>query len=186
MKKLIFKTTLELLGIQLLFSVVSMIFSTFFSWMNNWAFIYSILTAWLFLGAVHSTFWQMGNRDYKNNVIANNHLTDGQSSIPFNRLRGAAVGSIFFLLNLLLVVLTLLLDSGSDGNGGVLFLVHRLMLGTMFGFIPNNSWYWPVSFLLCLAMYLPCITAYISGSANFSLTEKIVPRLLYKSSNKKD
>ena len=61
------------------------------------------------------------------------------------------------------------------------------MMGPLFGFLPDvkNIWYWPVSILLCLVMYIPCITAYVSGAKNFSISEKVVPKLIYKSSEKK-
>lgn len=184
MKKNYLKITLELIGLQLFFSVLSLIFSAFFSWMDNWAFVFSLLTGWLFLGAVHSTFWQMGNKDYKNNVIANNHLEEGQEPKKLNFLNGLKAGSVFFVINVLIVLATMIFDSGNDGNGGVLFIIHRIMLGALFGFIPNNEWYWPVCYLLCIVMYMPCITAYISGAHSFSLTEKIVPKLLYKTDKK--
>ncbi len=185
MKKNYFKITLELLGLQLFFSVLGFVFSAFFSWMDNWPVVLSLITGWLFLGAVHSTFWQMGNKDYKNNVIANNHLTDGEKPHILDPLTGLKIGSIFFVINVLLVFIAMVFDSGSDGNGGVLFIIHRLAVGALFGFIPDNNFYWHACYILCLVMYIPCITAYISGIHNFSLTEKIVPKLLYKT-NKKD
>lgn len=186
MNKIYIKTTFELLGLQIFFSVLAMVFSTNFSWMDNWAFIFSLLTAWLFLGAVHSTFWQLGNKDSKNIVIANNHMSPGQTRIKLDRLKGAKVGLPFVVINIVIVLITMIFDSGGDGNGGVLFIIHRIMLGSLFGFIPEGEAYWYACFALCLVMYIPCVTAYISGTYHFSLTEKIVPKLIYKSTDKKD
>lgn len=186
MSKIYIKTTFELLGLQIFFSILAMVFSTNFSWMDNWAVVFSLLTAWLFLGAVHSTFWQMGHKDSKNNVIANNHLLPGQPEIKLNRLKGARIGLPFFVINIVIVLITMIFDSGNDGNGGLLFIIHRIMLGPVFGFIPDGKAYWHVCYVLCIIMYIPCITAYVSGTYHFSLTERIVPRLIYKSTDKKD
>ena len=187
MKKRILKTNLELLGLQIFFAVLSMFFVEFFSWMQGLKWIYSLLTGWLFLGAVHSTFWQMGNKDYKNNVIVNNYIENESEKVKLSMLGGAKTGFWFFIINVIIVLATLVFDKGS-GYGDVLFLIHRVMLFPLAGFLPEtaNKFYWYVCIILCVVMYIPCITAYISGAHNFSLTEKYVPKIIYKNPNKKD
>lgn len=186
MKKKYIKLTFELCGLQLFFAVLSMFFVEFFSWIDGWQWIYSAFTGWLFLGAVHSTFWQQGNKDRKNNIIANNHLQEGQPKIKLNIFQGAKFALGFLGINLLVLLLTFLCDNGKT-FGNVIFFIHRTLLFPLAGFIPNggSSYYWPVCILLCLIMYIPCVTAYISGMHNFSLIEKYVPKIIYKS-NKKD
>lgn len=182
MKSKYFKINIELIGLQVFFSVLSFIFSFFFSWMDNWEWIFSFFTGWLFLGAVHSTLRQLGDKDRKNIAIANNHLKDGEKMHKIDYLKGAKIGSVFFGVNFLIVLLTLFFES-APGFGDCLYIVHRVMLGALMGFLPTveSVSYWLVAFLLCFVMYLPCITAYISGAKDFSLTEKIVPKIIYKS-----
>jgi len=188
MKTKYIKTTAELIGLQIFFAVLSAIFSFFFSWIKNWEIFYSIFTGWLFLGAVHSTFWQMGNKDYKNNVIYNNNLDENIPKRKLSMLGGLKYGSGFFVINVLIGLFTMLFDFNIEKGLGVLALLHRIMLLPLSGFIPDvtKSYYWIGCFLLYIVMYIPCITAYISGAHNFSLTEKYVPKIIYKSKSKKD
>ena len=149
MKKLNLKINLELLGLQIFFAVLSMFFVEFFSWMQGWKWIYSLFTGWLFLGAVHSTLWQLGNKDYKNNVIINNHIENENEKVKLSMLGGARAAFIFFVINILVVAATLIFDKGS-GYGDVLFLFHRVLLFPLAGFIPETGspYYWYVCFLL--------------------------------------
>ena len=154
------KLTFENLGLQIFFSVLSMFFMPFFSWMDNWTWIFSIMTGWLFLGSIHSTYWQLGRKDAKNTAIKNNHLESGQQEVKLSLFGGLKFGSIFFIVNVLLVIITAVFK-----DVDVLFSIHRFMVGPLFGFLPpvDSDWYWIVSVLLCIVMYIPCITAYISG-----------------------
>lgn len=183
MKNRYIKITTEILGLQIFFAVLSLLFLEFFSWLGESIWIFSALTGWLLLGAVHSTFWQMGRKDYKNKAIENNHLKHGQNKTELSMLGGFKFGFISFAINILIVVLSSIFK-----DSAVLFTIHRILLGALCGFLPDVSdkSYWLVSALLCAVVYLPCITAYITGAHNFSISEKIVPKLLYKSSNKKD
>ena len=185
MKNKILKLNLELFGLQLFFAVLSFFVFPFFSWIDGWKWIHGIFVGWLFLGAVHSTFWQRGNKDYKNNVIYNNHLEEGQKPQKLNMANGALYALPFLLINLLVLFLTFILDNGSS-FGDKVFLVHRVLLFSLAGFIPADKsvYYWPVCILLCFVMYLPCVTAYISGAHSFSLTEKYIPKIIYKSVKK--
>jgi len=183
MKRRYIKLTFESLGLQLFFSVASFIFMEFFSWLEDSIWVYSMLTGWLFLGAINSSFWQLGRRDAKNNAIINKNLKQGQKKVNLSLLGGLKAGGLFFLINILVVVFSYIFKDSQ-----VLYTVHRVMLGSLCGFLPTaiNSTYWLISLILCFVMYIPCITAYIAGVYNFSLSEKIVPKLIYKSPTKKD
>lgn len=187
MNKNIFKLNLELFGLQLFFAVLSLFVAPFFSWIDGWKWIHGVFVGWLFLGAVHSTLWQKGNKDRKNVAILNNHLKPGQEKIKQNMWLGAVYALPFLIVNLLVVLITFILDNGSAFSDKI-FLVHRIFLFSLAGFIPEDgsSLYWHVCILLCFVMYLPCVTAYISGAHNFSLTEKIVPKIIYKPKDKKE
>ncbi len=182
MKNVFLKLNLELFGLQLFFTVLSFLVAPFFSWIDGWKWIHGIFVGWLFLGAIHSTFWQKGTKERKNIIIANNHLADGEKEKKQKMLSGAIYALPFLAINLIVVLLTFVFDNGSP-LGDKLFLVHRIFLFPLAGFIPEEGsvFYWPVCVILCLVMYLPCVTAYISGAHNFSLTEKIVPKIIYKS-----
>ena len=183
MKKSYVKITAELIGLQLFFALASVMFVSFFSWMQGWKWIFSFFTGWLFLGAVHSTLWQLGNKDRKNNIITNNNLPQGSEPVKLSIWGGARYASVFFAINVLVVLLSLIFSKND-----AIYLVHRILMSPLFGFLPQygGASYWLVALLLCLVMYIPCVTAYISGTKNFSLTEKIVPRIIYKTPAKKD
>lgn len=171
----------ELFGLEIFFSVISLFFYPFFEWMHN-DIIYSIFTAWLFLGAVHSTFWQLGNKERKNIAILNNHLKDGENPIKQNMLTGAKIALSFFAVNLVVVIIAYIL-----GKSNWFWIVHRIFQFTFAGFLGSaklSAKYIMNGFLICLAMYIPCITGYISGAHNFSLIEKYFPKIIYKQKKK--
>lgn len=182
MKKLYFKITAELIGLQLFFALASVMFVSFFSWMQGWKWIFSFFTGWLFLGAAHSTLWQLGNKDRKNNIIVNKNLPEGAPDVKLSIWGGLKYASAFFAINVIVVLLVILCDNGGTPGNTYIYLVHRILMAPLFGFLPEygSGTYALVSLLLCVVMYIPCITAYISGTKNFSLTEIIVPRLIYK------
>ena len=68
---------LECIGLQIIFAIVSIV-------LQNDVIspkLTSFFTAWLFLWAVHSTFWQLGNKERKSIAIINNNL--GLDDTPF-------------------------------------------------------------------------------------------------------
>ncbi len=183
MKKKYVLIALELFGLEIFFSILSLFFYPFFEWIHN-DIIYSIFTAWLFLGAVHSTFWQLGNKERKNIIIQNNHLKEGEPPIKQKQLTGAKIAFPFFIVNILVIVIAYF-----HGNAGMnaIWITHRIFQFTFAGFLGNETHtlkYVLNGMLVCLVMYIPCITGYISGAHNFSLIEKYFPKIIYKQKKK--
>lgn len=178
-KKNYIKVMLELFGLELFFGLISdVFFMNYFYWLNPK--IYSVFTAWLMLWAMHSALWQLGNKDRKRIKIENNHLKDGEKPHKQKMYMGALIALPFFAVNLIFVLVTCISNLDS------LIFVHTLVHFTFVGFISSpdysgfNADYLISSICVCLVMYIPCITAYISGAHNFSLIEKYVPRIIYK------
>ncbi|MBR5506253.1 MAG: hypothetical protein IKV73_08150 [Clostridia bacterium] len=173
----------ECIGLQIFFALLSMVF--YISVIPP--MLFSFFSAWLFLWTLHSTFWQLGNKERKQIAIANRHLDDGVSIIRQKRYKGALIALPFFVINITILLLTYIT------NNDILVFVESFLHFSFSGFLPLvndtlDNVYVSSRLLVCLAMYIPCVTAYISGSYNFSITEIVFPKILYKSKpgNKQD
>ncbi len=170
---------LECLGLQIFFALLSMVF--YISVIPP--MVFSFFAAWLFLWSLHSTFWQLGNKERKQIAIANRHLNDEECTIKQKRYKGALIALPFLLINIIILLLTYVT------NNDVWVFVESFLHFPFSGFLPLvtdqlDKVYLTSRFLVCVAMYIPCVTAYISGSYNFSLTEIVFPKILYKSNPK--
>lgn len=179
MNKKYFLVPLECLALQIFFALLSMVF--YISIIPP--MVFSFFSAWLFLWSLHSTFWQLGNKERKQIAIANRHLGPEDATIKQNRLKGALIALPYLLINIIILLLTYIT------NNDILVIVESFLLFSFSGFLPLvtdtlDNVYLTSRLLVCLAMYIPCVTAYISGSYNFSLTEIIFPKILYKSNHK--
>ena len=170
--------TLELLGIQ----IVAFMFSFFFFIGVIPLILYSTFTGLLFIWALHSTFWQLGNKDGKMNTILNNHLSQDEPRKKNFLLKGALLALPHFIINIIFVIYTT-----KYNNSDLMTTVQSFALFPLIGFIRKFESSGMSSFsanaIGCLIMYIPCCTAYISGIYNISIIEKIFPKILYKSSN---
>lgn len=181
MKKNCFVLTLECLGLQLVFSIVSMgLYTDFFP-----DILYSIFTAWLFIWSIHSTFWQLGNKEMKRIKIYNNNLLPGQNPVKQNIFKGALLAIPFFALNFLLLVFTCIF------NENILVTIQAISQFHFIGFLtPADDAlginYFLPRFAVCLVMYLACAGAYISGAKNYSFFDKYFHRIIYKTKNEEE
>lgn len=176
MYKFIFKLFAELLGIQIIGSIFSAVF--YFP-----HFIYSIFTSFLFLWAIHSTFWQLANKDRKRIIIINNNLSDGEGIKKISHLKGAYISLPFFVFNGLITVLTYATQSD------LLVEIKSLLNLPFIEFLPTppivlDLKYCVSRLIVDFVMYFTCIIGYISGSFNISITEKIFPKIIYKQNKK--
>lgn len=167
---------LECLGLQVFFAILSMVF--YISVIPP--MLFSFFSAWLFLWSLHSTFWQLGNKERKQIAIANKHLNDGETIIKQKRYMGALIALPFFVINIIILLLTCVT------NNDILVITESFLHFSFSGFLPKptpelGQQYFLSRLSVCLIMYVPCVTAYVSGSYNFSLTEIIFPKILYKS-----
>lgn len=169
----------ECVGLQLFFSLLSMIFYVSIVPPK----LFSFFTAWLLLWALHSTFWQLGNKERKQIAISNRKLEPGEQPKKQNFLKGACVALPYFLINIIFLLITVCT------NNDILIIIQSAIHFSFAGFLPLvqdnlDSEYIISRSIVCIVMYIPCITAYISGAHNISLIEKYFPKLIYK--NKSD
>ena len=164
----------EMLGMQILAAVFSMFFFIDIIPVK----LFSLFTAWLLVWALHSTFWQLGNKDRKNLIIHNNH-NDDENKKKQNMLHGALVALPHLAINILLIFITYIF------NTDLLVTIQNFLMFSFIGFLPKvkdelDSAFIVSRLIVCMVMYLPCVTAYISGSHGFSFVEKYFPKLVYK------
>lgn len=172
---------LECFGLQILFSVLAMVF--YVSVIPP--MLYSFFTAWLFLWALHSTFWQLGNKERKHIAIANRHLASDETPKKQNMFKGALIALPFYLVNIFLIMSTILI------NTDMIVTIQSMLHFCFAGFVEPagdvlGTDYFLSRLAIATAMYIPCVTAYISGAHNFSFTEKYFPKLIYKSTSQKN
>ena len=173
------KINLECFGLQILFSVISLgLYQNFFP-----KAVFSIFTAWLFLWAIHSTFWQLGNKERKQIKIMNKNLAENEPEYKQNRFKGAGIALPFFGINFIYLIVTCIL------NKDVLVTVQSILHFSFVGFLTpvddalGWNYFFP-RFLICMVMYLTCVLAYLSGSYNHSFVDKYFHKIIYKT--KKD
>ena len=172
---------LECFGLQIFFSVLAMIF--YVSVIPP--MLYSFFPAWLFLWALHSTFWQLGNKERKHIAIANRHLAPNETPKKQNMLKGALIALPFYIVNVLIVMLTIIF------NNDMIVTIQSILHFCFAGFVAPagdilGTDYFLSRFAVATVMYIPCVTAYISGAHNFSFTEKYFPKLIYKNTTQRD
>ncbi len=172
---------LKCLGYQIIFSIVSMVFFTNLIPL----FVYSIFTAWLLIWALHSTFWRLGNKHGKQIVIHNNNLKEGDTAKRKPIFKGALLALPFLAVNLIFLLLTFYF------NNNIMLLIETIITFPFAGFLSPLKDKLDVNFLLShlivrFVMYIPCVTAYISGLYNFSLIDKYYRKIIYKTPSKSD
>lgn len=165
---------LEMIGMQILAAIFSMLFFIDVIPVK----LFSFFTAWLLVWALHSTFWQLGNKDRKNLIIHNNHADDADKK-KHNMLTGALVALPFLLFNILMIFATYIF------NTDLLVTIQNFIMFSFIGYLSNvkdvlDKDYIITRLIVCLIMYIPCVTAYISGALGFSVVEKYFPKLIYK------
>ncbi|MBE7052035.1 MAG: hypothetical protein E7395_05645 [Ruminococcaceae bacterium] len=174
MKKII-KINLECIGLEIFFSILSMFF--YISVIPPKLF--SFITALLFIGAVHTTFWTLGDKERKQFAIANNHLQTGDTPKIQHWFRGLIVALPFLIINIIFLLLTCLI------NNDIMVTIQSFLHFTFSGFIPvptdslGFDYFFP-RLIVCVVMYLPSSFSYVLGKHNISITEKLVFK------NKKD
>ncbi len=175
MNKKYFIVFLKCIGLQLIFSIVSVVF--FVNIISP--ALYSIFTAWLLIWALHSTFWTLGNKEGKMIVIHNNNLKIGDTKQKKKIFKGALVALPFLLVNIIFLLLTYYT------NNDILVFIETFITFSFSGFLPTLKDDLDIQYLIShllvhFAMYIPCVIAYISGLYKFSLLDKYYRKILYK------
>lgn len=165
-----FQLASRVLGMHIIFAIASFLFSKSFHWLlanDNYELItyrlviYSLITTFFYLAAVHSIMWDVGKKD-------NN---DGER--PYI-MKGLVTGLIVSIPAGILFVLSLFIP------GGVVASLYRFYQFTFWGFmaVGNGN---AVS-CLCVMFIEPvwCMIAYILGLKKLDLAAIIKDRIVYK------
>ena len=169
---------LQSIGMQIMFSIVSMIFYINIT-------IYTVFTAWLFMFPLYSTYWKLGNKDGKMIIIHNRNLKAGDEPKKKNLFKGALIALPYFMINIILLLLTYYT------NNDILLIIETAITFPFAGFLPPLTDILGAKYLLsrlivCFAIYLTCILGYMTGIINFSLLDKYYIKIIYKNTPKKE
>ncbi|MBQ4527132.1 MAG: hypothetical protein II998_03575 [Clostridia bacterium] len=163
---------LELFGMQ----IIAFMFSFYFFISVIPTLLYSIFTGFLLVWAFHSTFWNLGNKDRKMNIIHNNHLKDGEAPHKLFHFKGALMALPHFIINIAFVFIS------KSVYTDLIVTIQSFVLWPFIGIVDAlDMGYIGSRIIACLLMYIPCATGYMSGMHNISLVEKIFPKIIYKS-----
>lgn len=182
-----FLTGIKLFAIQLVMVFVSIVFMPMFFALiesNTGLKVYSSITALLFLSSYYSRVWHAGRKDAKHVKVYNNHHED---KICVRYSKALAIGAIAAIPNI--IALAALIITSIKGEGfGTVNTVYRILQSTFMGWLGNDSLtYIPNCVIITLIPMLLSIPAYITGTKEFSLADKYLPKIIYKKkTNKKN
>ncbi len=171
---------LKLFAIQLIMVFASVMFMpTFPSLMesNTGMKVYSSITALLFLSSCYSRVWRAGRKDARHVKIYNNHHED---KIGVKYSKALAIGAIASIPNI--IVLAALIITSITGEGFITAnTVYRLLQSTFMGWLgDDNLTYIPNCIIVTIIPILLSLPAYITGTKDFSLVDKYLPKIIYK------
>lgn len=176
-----FAVALKLFGIQLIVVFASiMLMPTFYSLIdsNNGMKVYSSITALLFLSSYYSRIWHAGRKDAKHVKVYNKHNED---KIQVDYKKGLIIGLIAAIPNIIALI-ALIITSAT----GLTNTIYRILQSTFMGWLGNdNLTYIPNCVIVTLIPILLSIPAYITGTKEFSLSDKYLPKIIYKKKTKK-
>ncbi len=164
-----FKATLKVLGMQILLSLASFLFSKSFYWFLSdgddiiltRVVIYSAITGFLFLSAVYSVMWDTGKQD--NIPGSEPYMLKGlvislMASVPAVVLLAASVYNDYWLLD----------------------LIYRIYQFSFWGFMALGYG----NLLSCVLVIIPvpvvCTVAYILGYKKINIYERCISRIFYR------
>ena len=173
---------IKLFGLQLVLAMASIGFmgaTIGFLTGNLSSKIYSSLTALAFLYAYYHSVWDTGRKDMMYIKVYNNHH-DEKMSVSY--LRPFLIGIIYSTPNI--IALVALAIAGTDGTVN---FVYRLLQNCFLGWLGNdNLTYIPNCIIVTIIPLLITIPAYIAGTKEFSVLDKYLPKLIYKTPEKKN
>ncbi|MBQ6998752.1 MAG: hypothetical protein IJN62_03085 [Clostridia bacterium] len=176
-----FLVALKLFGIQLIVVFASvMLMPTFYALIesNTGIKVYSSITAFVFLSSYYSRVWDAGKKDGKHVKVYNKHNED---KIQLDYKKGIIIGLIAAIPNIIGLI-ALIAASAS----GLTNTIYRILQSTFMGWLGNdNLTYIPNCVIVTLIPILLSIPAYITGTKEFSLTDKYLPKIIYKKKPKK-
>lgn len=177
---------LKLFGIQLIVMFASIMFlPSFYALIdtNTGMKVYSSVTALVFLSSYYSGIWNAGRIDAKHVKVYNKHNDDKKE---INYSKAIIVGLLAAIPNIIAVIA--LTITSVTGNGFELMnMIYRILQSTFMGWLGNdNLTYVPNCYIVTIIPILLAIPAYYTGTKEFSLSEKYLPKIIYKRQPKKD
>lgn len=176
-----FIVALKLFGIQLIVVFASVMFMpTFYALIesNTGIKVYSSITAFVFLSSYYSRVWEAGRKDAKHVKVYNKHNED---KIAINYKKCILIGVLAAIPNI--IALIALIATSAQGLTNTVYLILQ---STFMGWLVNdNLTYIPNCVIVTLIPILLTIPAYITGTKGFSLTDKYLPKIIYKKKPKK-
>ena len=180
---------LKLFGAQLIVVFASVMFlPTFYSLIdsNTGMKIYSSVTALVLLSTYYSNVWHSARKDAKHVKVYNKHNED-QKEIKYSK--SVLIGVLAAFPNIIAVIaLTVTASMGRTEDGFIYMnMIYRVLQSPFMGWLGNdNLTYIPNCYIVTIIPILLTIPAYITGTKEFSLAEKYLPKIVYKKQPKKD
>lgn len=165
-----FQTASRVLGLHIIFALASFLFSKSFHWalandqyelITSRLVIYSIITTFFYLAAVHSIMWEVGKKD--NNEEERTYM-----------MKGLVIGLIVSIPAMVLFILSLFIPAG------LIAALYRFYQFIFWGFmaIGNGS----ALSCLCVMIIEPvwCMITYIMGRKKIDVVAILKDKIIYK------
>lgn len=177
---------IKIFGMQLFAALIAVLFmGTFSNFIssNTGMKIYSTITAGIFIGFYYSEIWNAGKKDAKHVKVYNKHHED---SISIGYSKCLIMALVAIVPNI--IALIALAIASSTGNGWTATnIIYRIIQSPFFGWLGNDNFtYVPNCVIITFIPPLFAFPAYITGTKEFSIMEKYLPKIVYKNKNKKN
>ncbi|MBE7031249.1 MAG: hypothetical protein E7409_07485 [Ruminococcaceae bacterium] len=186
----IFKEGSKVFGMHLAFMMIALVFMPTFGFLldgNIGRKVYALITGFLALSAAYSVAWKAGRKDERYAISQNKHIPAGEQALSCNRRKGLWIGLIGSIPTIAaLVVYIYAWQGGTDTEFyAYVNMAYRIYHSAFLGFLgdDNLTYIWNCVIVTCIVPLL-CTAAYVAGIKQFSVSEWLMPRVLYK--KKKD
>ena len=165
-----FQATTRILGMHIIFAIASFLFSKSFHWLladDNYELIisrlviYSLITTFFYLAAVHSIMWDIGKKD------------NNEGEKPYI-MKGLVLGLLTTVPAAILFLLSLLFP------GGIVATLYKFYQFTFWGFIAIGNGNAVSCLLVMIIEPLWCMITYILGFEKIDVAEIIKDKVFYK------
>ena len=178
-----FSVVLRLWGVQVLLIIISILFMGSFGGMLESSIgrkVYSVVTAFIYLGTYYSRVWNAGRKDVKNMVIYNNHH---ENQIRIKQTKSIIIGLLAAIPNIAALAVYIWASATGSSIAGAANSIFRFLQSAFVGLFGVDTPYTSNLPMYIIVTVLPIITsipAYFAGTKDFSVTERYLPMLIYK------
>lgn len=175
------KVGIKIFVMQLFAALISLLFmGTFVNFIgsNLGMKIYSTVTAGILLGFYYSEMWGAGKKDAKHVKVYNKYNED---SISINKFKWIVIAVIALIPNIIALATLIIADAN-----GITNTIYRFFQCPFLGWLGDDGLtYIPNCVIITFIPPLFAYPAYITGTKEFSLMEKYLPKIVYVDKNKK-